>query len=789
MAAYGPGFKHKIALAMIVKGDDEEARMLKRCLKNISPYVDGIFITSTHLKYEEPNESVARVCDRFGARLSHFEWVNDFAKARNFNFSQVPKDYDYIIWCDADDIFQNPDKIRPIIDENLTVDGFAFWYYYDVDSENNPTIIHKKTQIIRNDGCTEWTGRLHEDFKENRALNIKFVEGIQRIHLTTPDHSKIAQIRNVEISKEEAEINPDDPRVYFNLANSYFGASRMKEAKVAYEKFLKTTQSDDERYIALQRLSVVERVLGNRDESIDYLVQAIGLFPEIPDAYNQLGILYFDYGMLDKAERYLLLALPIKPPYHKMIVFNPRDYDYTPMMTLAKVYFNKSRPDYALPLLKNCLKFYPNDESLKVLIKDMEVELANLERIIEVVKRLESYGNDKDRIKKEIDSMPIEMQSHPAVCRLRNAHFIKEKSSGKDIAYYCGETSFDWNPDLFKTKGFGGSEEAVVNLAKEWATAGYNVTVFNSCGLSVMERDGVTYKPFWHFNPKDRYDYTILWRSPRLADHELNTGKLFIDMHDVISPGEFNEKRLKRIDRIFVKTEAHRDLFPKVPDEKFAIIPNGMDFGLFKQDIKKDPYLLVNTSSPDRSLDSLPELFKEVKKQVPQARLKWAYGWDNWDKSFSNDKVRLEWKEKIVKQMEEAGVEVMGRLSQKECAKLYLEGRILAYPTEFYEIDCISVKKAQACQCLPITSDFAAMKESNVFGVMIKSSKTIEDWCKPYQFSFGIQDFVMKKEWVDAVVAELKKPYVPSLAMELWTHKFDWPVVAGQWSSIFDEIN
>ena len=42
-----------------------------------------------------------------------------------------------------------------------------------------------------------------------------------------------------------------------------------------------------------------------------------------------------------------------------------------------------------------------------------------------------------------------------------------------------------------------------------------------------------------------------------------------------------------------------------------------MDFELFNQDVKKDRYLLVNTSSPDRSMDVMPKLFKMVKEQVP----------------------------------------------------------------------------------------------------------------------------------------------------------------------------
>lgn len=772
----------KIALAMIVKGDDDEAEMLDRALECLSPHVDGIFITSTYKKGDNPNEKVNTVCGKYKANVSYFQWVNDFSKARNFNFSKVPKFFDYIMWVDADDVVQNPEKIKPLIEQNPSVDAFAFWYYYEIDKENNPIVIHKKTQIVRNDGCVEWVGKLHEDFKENRSLNVKFTDLITRVHLTTPEHAKENQKRNVEISKDEAKINPNDPRVYFNLANSYYGYGKIKEARTVYRKFIETSQSEDEKYLAYQRLSDVEKRLNNKDEAIKCLLIAIGMFPEIPDAFNQLGYLYFSYNMLDLAEKYLLIGLTIKPPYHKMIVFNPRDYDYNPMMALSKIYFNKSRPDLALPMLKGCSQIYPKDETIKNLVSEMDKEVKRQETVIEMTKEIALLGNDRKKILAKINSLPSDLQSHPAICSIRNKHFIKTRSTGKDIAYYCGPTSFDWNPDLFKIKGFGGSEEAVINLSRQWAKQGYNVTVFNSCGVEVMVRDGVTYKPYWHYNPKDLYDYTILWRSPKLVDYDLNTKKVFVDLHDVIPAGEFNEKRLSKIDKIFVKTQAQRSLFPDVPDEKFAIVPNGHDVEMFNENIERNPFMLINTSSPDRSLDVLPKLFMEVKKQVPNARLKWAYGWHNFDNSYANDKVKMAWKESVVNAMKEAGIEDLGRLPQSECAKLYQEGAILAYPSDFFEIDCISVKKAQLAGCIPVTTDFAAFNESNQYGIKIKSKKTSKDWAIPYQFTFGIQDEDVQNEWVEKVVWLLKNlDQYPVKQMKLWAKKFDWDLISKEW--------
>lgn len=774
-----------IALALIVKGTNEEAELLDRCLENVSPHVDKVFITSTYKKGQNPNKEIDRVCTKYDAEVSYFEWENDFAKARNFNFLQVPKEYEYILWCDADDVFRGLENLKTHIKDNPQVDVFAFNYLYDFDKYNNPIVVHKKSQVIRNDGCVEWQGKLHEDFKENRALHVRFVEDIERMHLTTESRIITAQKRNVDIAQEELEENPNDPRSYFNLGNSHIGAGNHKKAIKAFEHFTEVTESEDELYIAYQRLGSAYHAISDRKNAIRCLRLAIGLKPDIPDAYHQIGYLYFEYNMLDHAERYVLRGLMLKPQYHSMIVYNPRDYDYNPMMLLAKVYFNKARPDLALPMLKGCLDIYPKDKTLQSMVKDLEEEADRLKLVVSTVQDIEIMGDDKVGILSKINMLPVDLQSHPAICNIRNKYLIKETSSGKDIAYYCGETKHEWNPIMAQTKGIGGSEEAVINLSKQWAKMGYNVTVYNSCGVTPIEVDGVLYKPFWYYNAKDKYDVTILWRNPRLADYEINTSKLFVDLHDVVPSGEFNEKRLKKIDKIFVKTQAHRVLFQNVPDEKFLIIPNGQDFELFNQDVKRDPYLLVNTSSPDRSMDVLPELFKEVKKRVPQAKLKWAYGWEIFDNSFSNDPKKIEWRNSINKQMEEAGVINLGRLSQKETAKLYLEGRILAYPTEFYEIDCISLKKAQAGGCTPVTTDFAAMNESVQFGTKVKSKKNKDNWCKDYQFHFGIEDEETKKAWVDAVVSELEKPFEENEEMKEWAKKFDWSIISEQWLEIF----
>src|SRR5262249_18925538 len=148
-----------------------------------APHVDGIFVTITHRPGEEPNQKVREVAELYQATISTFEWCNDFSKARNFNFSQVSKDFDYILWCDADDAFRDVGKLRDTMEAH-PADAYSMFYLYAFDEERNPIVVHHKTRVVKNDGCVEWVGRLHEDFKENRTLTTYHIDGIDVLHLS-----------------------------------------------------------------------------------------------------------------------------------------------------------------------------------------------------------------------------------------------------------------------------------------------------------------------------------------------------------------------------------------------------------------------------------------------------------------------------------------------------------------------------------------------------------------------------------------------------------------------------
>jgi glycosyltransferase involved in cell wall biosynthesis len=235
-----------------------------------------------------------------------------------------------------------------------------------------------------------------------------------------------------------------------------------------------------------------------------------------------------------------------------------------------------------------------------------------------------------------------------------------------------------------------------------------------------------------------------------------------------------------------MKNRYQRSLYPNLPDSKIAVIPNGIDLSLLDGNEEKDPYLLINTSSVDRSMSVLPKLFKRVKQRVPQARLQWAYGWNLFELCHKNNPEGLRWMLRIRSEMEDAGIETLGHLTLAEVGKLYQRGALLAYPTDFVEIDSISVRKAQACGCVPVTTDVGGLEDSVQFGLKIPCEEPNPP-VQPGRFYYGAEDPETPRLWVDATVDLLNNP---AKRLELaaqgrkWAREFTWPRTAARWDEV-----
>jgi hypothetical protein len=129
-----------------------------------------------------------------------------------------------------------------------------------------------------------------------------------------------------------------------------------------------------------------------------------------------------------------------------------------------------------------------------------------------------------------------------------------------------------------------------------------------------------------------------------------------------------------------------------------------------------------------------------------------------------------------------------GRIARPAFAgggRLYQRGAILAHPTDFPEIDCISVRKAQACGCFSVTTDFTALAESVQFGIKVPVRKSATSSAR--RFYYGLDDPHAQLLWVAATVDLLtnqEKRAALAVNGTQWARQFAWPRTAAPWNEV-----
>lgn len=401
-----------------------------------------------------------------------------------------------------------------------------------------------------------------------------------------------------------------------------------------------------------------------------------------------------------------------------------------------------------------------------------------------IVKHSKYSNKSIDEFKKEYRYLDNEIKQNPLVINLYQELMVsKEKSSGKDIVYYCGpgdylKFSSKWNPE---SKQLGGSEEAVINLSNELAERGYNVTVY--CVLDGKSKlyNKVMYKPYHEWIPKDVQDITIIWRDPSNTKQTIHSKQIFLDLHDAI-----DSKWLSDIDtkiKIMTKSKYHANLINQ-QNNKIISIPNG----IYCRDYKisdKTKFLMVCTSSPDRCLRALLRALPLIRKEIPEAEINWAYGFKSGISTggMEKDPRTKKWVEESKDMIKNTpGFIDLGRLSQTEINELYKKADIFIYPTRFPEIDCISLSKALLNGCIPVCTPSGAISEKlNIDLQYAKLTNT--------QIDYSLEDGPEFDKFVKTCISVLKNSNSDEFRKnisDIAKQNYDWKNITQKW---IDEFN
>ena len=353
-------------------------------------------------------------------------------------------------------------------------------------------------------------------------------------------------------------------------------------------------------------------------------------------------------------------------------------------------------------------------------------------------------------------------------------------------------------------RGLGGSESAVIRMSEELAKIGFDVTVFNDC-VSDDSRgglyNGVNYRPVAGDGPKSNrktYDVCIVSRSvkPIAEDWPIiaNSKHVCLWMHDTFCEGDDQIEYLiniGKLNEIFTLSDWHTGYVTHcdhgfrrnydVLKNHIFLTRNGignMNPGWI--DIReKDPNLFVFNASVTKGMIPLvKQIWPEVKRRIPDAKLKIVGGYYKFREAAGPDQQQKDWTDLM---MHYGGdIEFTGVITQQEISDILRKASYMIYPVGFPETFGISTLEALAHNVPLITCQFGALEETAIDLASWKIKYPVEpNWAMQW-----LNQEQQVNLFVDKVVEAYNTPYLHQQKMYACNQVKDictWDTVALQW--------
>ena len=302
----------KISLCLIVKNEED---VLGRCLESAKDFADEIIIVDTG-----STDKTKEIAKRFTDNVYDFEWINDFAAARNFAFSKATMDYQ--MWLDADDVV--PEKsVQEINDLKKTlsadVEIVTMKYVLSFDQNNNPTFHSTRERLFKRSKNYQWIDPVHEC--------IPLIGNLQYTNIEIW-HKKIKQevasTRNIDIYKALEKSGKEfSPRQLYYYARELKDHNDIENAIIYYEKFLATGLGWIEDVVTCcHQLAIEYKKIGAEGKILPTLLKTFEYDTPRPEICCELGYYYKEKQNYNQAFKWFDLATKVEVPNGIGFVFS-----------------------------------------------------------------------------------------------------------------------------------------------------------------------------------------------------------------------------------------------------------------------------------------------------------------------------------------------------------------------------------------------------------------------------------------------------------------------------------
>jgi len=211
----------RLSQCMIVKNEEKN---IERALSWAKGFAFEQIVVDTG-----STDKTIEIAERMGAKVFHFEWINDFSAAKNFAIEQASGDW--IAFLDADEYMVEEDvkklsNILQTIESNnmyRKINTAISCPLVSLDDNGQPFSVHTQLRFFKNAPEIHYVGSIHEILVNLSTPHFSAPE-ISIIHTGYSDSAYADTMkaeRNVQMIQAELDKNPDDATLKCYLADSF----------------------------------------------------------------------------------------------------------------------------------------------------------------------------------------------------------------------------------------------------------------------------------------------------------------------------------------------------------------------------------------------------------------------------------------------------------------------------------------------------------------------------------------------------------------------------------------
>jgi glycosyltransferase involved in cell wall biosynthesis len=347
----------RLSLAMIVR--DAEATV-GSVLADVVDVCDEIVVVDTG-----SDDETISIATRAGAEVHRLGWRDDFSFARNSAFDMCSGEW--ILWLDADDRVPAPAAealriLRHDLAGRTDIDVVTAPYRVQFAPATDVcTFGYLRERLIRRDAGLRWSGPVHEaiPLPAGRVLH---TDSLWVEHRPLSGRRRSDPDRNLRILQVAIEGGDRSPRTLFYYGNELRERERFDEALDVYHEYLTVSELEWERYAALLHMAGSAGALDRHDDRLTFLLQAVALDSRRAEAWDDLGVYFYERGEWARALPFFSAATMVGPPDDGFV--SEAHYRWLPWDYLAVCLDRLDRPREAIGAALRAIEASPDSNRL-----------------------------------------------------------------------------------------------------------------------------------------------------------------------------------------------------------------------------------------------------------------------------------------------------------------------------------------------------------------------------------------------------------------------------------------